>query len=129
MSHLSSDQRPTSSVFAVQRNGILILQASPWRRGFAAWVARLIALSIAAALVTGCGTASPSAPPTRPCNYLSKPLARRGRLARPRRCRHSHGSLLPTVVDLPANHSHDQRPTSLYDQPSLSTADPESISR
>ncbi len=100
MSHLSSDQRPTSSVFAVQRNGILILQASARRRGFAAWVARLFAPGVAAALVTGCGTAS-----------------------------RSHGSLLPPGVDLPANHSHDQRPTSLYDQPSLSTADPKSISR
>ncbi len=63
MSHISSDQRRTSSVFAVQRNGMLILQASRNRRGFAAWMARLLALGVAAALVTGCGTSSSSAPP------------------------------------------------------------------
>jgi hypothetical protein len=63
VTHSSSDQRRTSSIFAGQRNGTLILHASPNRQGFTIWITRLLALCVTAALVTGCGNPNSSALP------------------------------------------------------------------
>jgi hypothetical protein len=62
MTHISSDQGRTSRVFAGQRNGTVLLQAFRNRRGFAIWITRLLALCVAAALVTGCGSSSAQPP-------------------------------------------------------------------
>ena len=67
MTHISSDRSGTSRGFAGQRNGTLIRQASRSQRVFATWLVRLLALCVAAALITGCGNSSvqpPSAQPT-----------------------------------------------------------------
>ena len=64
--HIPSDQGRTFSVVDGQRNGTLLLQASPNQRVFATWIARLLALCVAAALVTGCGNSSAPPPSQQP---------------------------------------------------------------
>lgn len=66
MTHFSSDQRRTSRGFAGQSNVPLLRQASRNQRVYAPWIARLLALCVAAALVTGCGNSSTQPPSAQP---------------------------------------------------------------
>lgn len=61
--HSSFDQHRASSVVAGPSNVTLPLHASRNLRGGPMWIALLLALCVAAALITGCGNASSSASP------------------------------------------------------------------
>lgn len=73
MTHISSDQSRTSRGFDGQSNVMLIRQASRNQQVFAPWIARLLALCVAAALVTGCGnsTVQPPSHGTQNCAWPS----------------------------------------------------------
>jgi hypothetical protein len=66
MTHLSSDQSRTSRGFAGQSNVPLLRPASRNQQVCVTWLARLLALCVATALVTGCGNSSTQPPSAQP---------------------------------------------------------------